>query len=1393
MSVIPTVYNQGTGLIGSTTAGTTVPENVDNLIVNQNLLVGGTGTFNGPVTVNNTLTVSGTISFADVNITGIFTVVNMSASGFVLVAGEVRGDTLVSDTSITAGTTITAGDSVTGSAFRATLFSSNSVCFFSSTGQIDFNNNFTYNTGTNTLSVLNLSATDITATDITATDITVADILATGNISATNFTASGNITASSGIITGNSYVCNTNIQLNEVNPGGPGTQNRIIFNDIGTIEARRDSGGKRQFDLVNRNAAGITFQIRLQEDVNYYNVPAGGCHCFYIDTVRVAELERANPTTTFTLEEGIMSYNTSSNDYIIRNGYASQLGFAVNMQSDGTLQLLGDGQGGATGGVGVRVFTRESAGNFERLRITNLIVDAKVPLVTSQGIGSTYAARIQLPASAPGGNNWLLRVLDSTATPPTTEWYNPGSGASFAYVDYDTSSNRLQHVVPGASAVYIHRIRVNEFIYAQLYVVTGNLYLTNAVQNGILYCTNQTNGLMTTKNTFRFDDTVETLYLTNLSGSRISVVDINALGIIDSTEFRCKNLGAIFYKYSPGTTTPLSFDFKADVASGSQIQLLTSGGIHFETQTASQIFLFSHRVGSTVTDSLEISSSLIDAKVPLQTVGIDVTGTLKIYDTANSGTNNAQLIIDGTYGLRFDHPDGYLFRRGNNWKLLIGSTTTTSYNNFHISSVGQQGHLTVDGDVTLNTAQISSAPRNMNVLFHDNGTGDKRIKEKDTFHFNPSSNILTTPNLTVDGQISVGTSLLATSENRNLNIMFHDNDVADKRIKEKNNFHFNPSSNILTTPNLTVDGDVTLNTAQISSANRNMNVLFHDNGTGDKRIKEKDTFHFNPSSNILTTPNLTVEGTSTFKNTITVANGATVTLTDNASSISLLTGSIFNHATNVYMGFRGQYTTGVDYNIAIWDDGHVRYKARGPTGHRFDVIDPATSTTDQVLQLNFTTVDVYKNLNIRGDAQIQADNDFTFLEASQTAAGDKGVIFWPNIGRLIGRRTGTLEAEIQLVNAVARNTVDFQFSCQENKTLINTPNVGGTGAVDIRVGSVQTLLVETLATTVKNFLKLEQAAVAAVDEELPLLCKREADDIVFKTEPLTTTYNPTSDTLSANNFNATAATIAADGLTYNAQVPTSGGARELLLLNSNGIIKKADSSLSYDPITKELTVDTVDVVYVYSTNALKYGGPLFNTPCNATFIIGNTGLVDTVDPLDSGSHGSWGIAGQGGGLVRNIYLGISRLLVKTRAFGVNADLWTWNAYQQGINPIITRWTCQSVIAGLWHIRISVQFQNNGPNTNDRWNPILRMEKNNVELGEGSVSTYSRYGQGKICTVVLDIKEFFSFTDYFELPTFISVGSSTAFTDNVPASEITLSNFLMQATFLGPLTEYDRTP
>jgi len=66
MSIIPQIYNQGTGLIGSTTEGNNLPDTVNDLIVQNTLTVLGDSTFNGQVEINNDLDVTGTVDSGSV-------------------------------------------------------------------------------------------------------------------------------------------------------------------------------------------------------------------------------------------------------------------------------------------------------------------------------------------------------------------------------------------------------------------------------------------------------------------------------------------------------------------------------------------------------------------------------------------------------------------------------------------------------------------------------------------------------------------------------------------------------------------------------------------------------------------------------------------------------------------------------------------------------------------------------------------------------------------------------------------------------------------------------------------------------------------------------------------------------------------------------------------------------------------------------------------------------------------------------------------------------------------------------------------------------------------------------------------------------------------------------
>ena len=95
MSVIPQVYNQGTGLIGSTTEGNALPDTVNDLIVENSLTVLGDSSFAGEVTINNDLIVNGTTTTEALAVNGNTTTGNLT------IEGKINGDVVIGDTTDT--------------------------------------------------------------------------------------------------------------------------------------------------------------------------------------------------------------------------------------------------------------------------------------------------------------------------------------------------------------------------------------------------------------------------------------------------------------------------------------------------------------------------------------------------------------------------------------------------------------------------------------------------------------------------------------------------------------------------------------------------------------------------------------------------------------------------------------------------------------------------------------------------------------------------------------------------------------------------------------------------------------------------------------------------------------------------------------------------------------------------------------------------------------------------------------------------------------------------------------------------------------------------------------------------------------------------------------------
>jgi len=250
--------------------------------------------------------------------------------------------------------------------------------------------------------------------------------------------------------------------------------------------------------------------------------------------------------------------------------------------------------------------------------------------------------------------------------------------------------------------------------------------------------------------------------------------------------------------------------------------------------------------------------------------------------------------------------------------------------------------------------------------------------------------------------------------------------------------------------------------------------------------------------------------------------------------------------------------------------------------------------------------------------------------------------------------------------------------------------------------------------------------------------------------------------------------LAVDTSTTNEDLP-------LLLRENDGQITKCNTSnLSYNPSTDLLKFGDMDGHELVLDVPIQYQG-LSKIALNYTITIGHTDSIKTVDVVGSGLN----TTKYGGGTI----VSILRSGVTTTAYGSDLDYITWNAYVDATNTP-TSFTIAS--SGLWKIKAIFTYDNSS--SASRVVPIIKALKNgNTRIEEGTEKSYFRYAQGRIGTVKWEHTLRLNITDSPQFQSYVSAGSSTVFTSILSSSDFELTDFLFQATYLGPLTQYDRTP
>jgi len=195
--------------------------------------------------------------------------------------------------------------------------------------------------------------------------------------------------------------------------------------------------------------------------------------------------------------------------------------------------------------------------------------------------------------------------------------------------------------------------------------------------------------------------------------------------------------------------------------------------------------------GTNVAEMVRIGINISRFKTALQVE--DRTDTTKLLNLEIDDSAN-------NHGAFYTTPTSHTFKIGTDWKLRVTSNTTQVYNDLDIGTSSANANVTVNGDITLNTVQLSSVSRDLNVLFHDNDAGDKRLKEHNDFNFNPSSKTLSVSGLQLTG---LGTD--GSSQDRAVPFL----NSSNKFVKSLTTFTYNQGAERLSVKNIATTGEIT--------------------------------------------------------------------------------------------------------------------------------------------------------------------------------------------------------------------------------------------------------------------------------------------------------------------------------------------------------------------------------------------------------------------------------------------------------------------------------------------------------------------------------------------------------------------------------------------------------
>jgi len=531
-------------------------------------------------------------------------------------------------------------------------------------------------------------------------------------------------------------------------------------------------------------------------------------------------------------------------------------------------------------------------------------------------------------------------------------------------IQYNPSANRL--TVVNCRVTQDLQVQASTFLSSSLYINLLDSVQSNTIYSMMMWDKNNVlsnRAVVVDSSQFYYDTSTDTLHVPNIS-TTIPNLQIVAISKTDNIDYPvtfhdttlnkvCKDSASGSFRYNPSTNKlsvrNINCEFNLEVLNktflGSTVYINTLNPV--ATNTTYPLLVWDNtgalddRAISYDTTKLYYDTTSDTLFAPNISGNLDIVATIKNdsieYPVSFHDTTLNKLCIDGNLKFKYNPDENRLTVKNaliNDAFEVVGQTTLTD--------------ATMTGDTIITAVNATVTPLNTNCrLLYLEGNGLTGRISGNGCYYNPNGDVLFVTHLqgNVHSRSPIFIILNSAVGNATIEQFTHSDSQVYLRYQQPYGhlFRIGSSPSLLITSGLSTiytpfrcDGDCTIEyKPALASENRDMRVVVSDVGATDKTIKQHNQFTFNPSTTLLSVPN--INATAVTAGTLDVTNNMTVSGTFTCGDINFGSLESTNAAAKITVQQPLQYGGGIfvqplNYTIKIGTTDLIRTIDTAGTG-----------------------------------------------------------------------------------------------------------------------------------------------------------------------------------------------------------------------------------------------------------------------------------------------------------------------------------------------------------------------------------------------------------------------------------------------------------------------------